>query len=594
MKVKNYEIHSNATGRANVLNKRRFLVGSADNCDLIIKSDTVSSYHCILIVDKDGVFILDIDSANGTYVNGNLVNKSLLSDEDVLTVGDHTLRFLETFTGEDVNIEEEKVTKIEPRANHFHFAVKNKDTEVLIDGEYCDIVFDEIEYSSLLASPLEGIAFNQDENYEGLEQALDITQAHESEWVVVSTLLNGHIVDQHYVKRKSGIIYAYHHNDAKKNIIQIDVLSESNPTPLVEITDTQIILRPLEGYQVNGPRSSLEINEALSGMILSCTNNAFEVQIGMTLENEKVIPNIWQIYLARNKEFLKETAKSFSVFMIPLLLLTLVDTDVEKKKDVKKVSFVYKMEPQKEAIKRENPTAQKTASLNPKQVSEKPPVESTAKVQPKQAERQDVAKTKSEQESTFELDLDINSLVSDKNTETFQKSARSLSALSESDSNDNSLAEAIEGSVSDSLKTGDVQKLSTGSLAADYGPDGFASGEGADTSSIQTETVVLGSMDPELLRKILRRYLPQFRHCYQQELAYNSDDIQGVVDLNFEIKGSGKVAKINVQTKDSRFSNKGTDCMKKVLSIIRFPKPKGGGTVAVRQPLNFFSDKEKG
>jgi hypothetical protein len=127
---------------------------------------------------------------------------------------------------------------------------------------------------------------------------------------------------------------------------------------------------------------------------------------------------------------------------------------------------------------------------------------------------------------------------------------------------------------------------------ASMGSQGLSSKKGMDTSFIQTKTVVLGSMDPELLRKILQRYLPQFRHCYQQELANNSEDIKGIVDLQFEIAGSGRVGSINIKAKDNRFSKKGTDCMGKVLSIIDFPKPKGGGRVAVRQPLNFFAEQE--
>ena len=66
------------------------------------------------------------------------------------------------------------------------------------------------------------------------------------------------------------------------------------------------------------------------------------------------------------------------------------------------------------------------------------------------------------------------------------------------------------------------------------------------------------------------------------------------MDLNFEISGGGKVGKINITAKDSRFSKKGIDCMGNVLAIIDFPKPKGGGRVAVRQPLSFFSEKQKG
>jgi hypothetical protein len=33
--------------------------------------------------------------------------------------------------------------------------------------------------------------------------------------------------------------------------------------------------------------------------------------------------------------------------------------------------------------------------------------------------------------------------------------------------------------------------------------------------------------------------------------------------------------------------------MGQVLGIIDFPKPKGGGVVDVRQPLNFFAETEK-
>ena len=63
------------------------------------------------------------------------------------------------------------------------------------------------------------------------------------------------------------------------------------------------------------------------------------------------------------------------------------------------------------------------------------------------------------------------------------------------------------------------------------------------------------------------------------------------MNLDFEIDKIGKVGKINILAKDSRFSKKGINCMRKVLSIISFPKPKGGGRVAVRQPLNFFAEQ---
>jgi hypothetical protein len=133
----------------------------------------------------------------------------------------------------------------------------------------------------------------------------------------------------------------------------------------------------------------------------------------------------------------------------------------------------------------------------------------------------------------------------------------------------------------------------TGRGAASYGSKGLVSKSGFDSSYLEPKTVVLGSMDPELLRKILREYIPQFRHCYQQELVGHSDKIKGVIDLNFTISPEGRVARHNIQAKDARFSQKGIGCMGQVLGLIDFPRPKGGGVVDVRQPLNFFAETEK-
>jgi hypothetical protein len=131
-----------------------------------------------------------------------------------------------------------------------------------------------------------------------------------------------------------------------------------------------------------------------------------------------------------------------------------------------------------------------------------------------------------------------------------------------------------------------------GSGSGSYGSRGLANKAGFDSSYLEPKTVVLGSMDPELLRKILREYIPQFRHCYNQELVGKSEKIKGVIDLNFTISANGRVAKHSIRAKDARFSQSGIGCMGKVLGLIEFPKPKGGGVVDVRQPLNFFAEAE--
>jgi len=122
---------------------------------------------------------------------------------------------------------------------------------------------------------------------------------------------------------------------------------------------------------------------------------------------------------------------------------------------------------------------------------------------------------------------------------------------------------------------------------------GLSNKKGFDTSYVQPQTVVLGSIDPEILRKILGEYLSQFKFCYQQELQENSEKIKGIIDLNFRIEGDGKVSRVNIKTAQTIFSSKGIGCMSNILRMIEFPKPKGGGLVDVRQPLNFSSESTK-
>jgi hypothetical protein len=122
---------------------------------------------------------------------------------------------------------------------------------------------------------------------------------------------------------------------------------------------------------------------------------------------------------------------------------------------------------------------------------------------------------------------------------------------------------------------------------------GLANKKGIDTAFVQADTVVLGSIDPEVLRKILGEYLAQFKFCYQQELQEQSEKIKGIVDLNFRIEGDGKVSKVNIKSAQTKFSERGIGCMSNILKMIDFPRPKGGGLVDVRQPLNFYSESTK-
>ena len=73
-------------------------IGRSLAADVRFDDATVSRRHALIVVQADGVRVLDDRSLNGVYVNGERVEWSPLSDGDQIAVGRHLLWFLDTAT----------------------------------------------------------------------------------------------------------------------------------------------------------------------------------------------------------------------------------------------------------------------------------------------------------------------------------------------------------------------------------------------------------------------------------------------------------------------------------------------------------------
>lgn len=67
----------------------------ADSNDVVIANPNVSGHHCRLSVEEGSWFIEDLNSSNGTRVNGRKVGRFELADGDEIQIGGVTVRFLE-------------------------------------------------------------------------------------------------------------------------------------------------------------------------------------------------------------------------------------------------------------------------------------------------------------------------------------------------------------------------------------------------------------------------------------------------------------------------------------------------------------------
>jgi len=72
--------------------EKRILIGRSDFADVAIDDDFVSKLHAVLLLYSDALVLLDLNSANGTTVNSIKVSKTILKDDDIISLGNHRLK----------------------------------------------------------------------------------------------------------------------------------------------------------------------------------------------------------------------------------------------------------------------------------------------------------------------------------------------------------------------------------------------------------------------------------------------------------------------------------------------------------------------
>lgn len=75
------------------MNGNSMRIGRSLSADLRFEDPTVSRRHAVLVVEADGVRVLDDRSLNGVFVNGERIVSQVLSDGDEIVIGRYRLRF---------------------------------------------------------------------------------------------------------------------------------------------------------------------------------------------------------------------------------------------------------------------------------------------------------------------------------------------------------------------------------------------------------------------------------------------------------------------------------------------------------------------
>jgi len=76
------------------ITKDKTTLGRRPYNDIVIDNLAVSGEHAVLTAAQNDVFIEDLNSTNGTYINGKAVKKQLLQTNDVVEIGKYRIKFL--------------------------------------------------------------------------------------------------------------------------------------------------------------------------------------------------------------------------------------------------------------------------------------------------------------------------------------------------------------------------------------------------------------------------------------------------------------------------------------------------------------------
>jgi pSer/pThr/pTyr-binding forkhead associated (FHA) protein len=82
-------------GESFSVNEDRVSIGRSPDAGVFLDDVTVSRNHALLVRRRDGFYIDDLGSLNGTYVNRRRIESHRLADADEIQIGKYKLSYLE-------------------------------------------------------------------------------------------------------------------------------------------------------------------------------------------------------------------------------------------------------------------------------------------------------------------------------------------------------------------------------------------------------------------------------------------------------------------------------------------------------------------
>ncbi|MCO4794959.1 MAG: FHA domain-containing protein, partial [Bacteriovoracaceae bacterium] len=319
------------------LDKKKLLVGSAENCDIRITDSHISHYHALLMVDEHGCKVIDLESNNGVWINGEKERNFYFSTGDSIKFGPIEFHVEELLTsiqkGEDVlHDQDQSINTLQESTIADKISeLPPVDGLVVIDGEYCDIEFDEATFTPVDHIPAIAPTHISSDYVDTEEEKEHAPIARESEQLAieVTVLSNGVTISVDYFPMNDGL-YNVSPTNASKNMIHLPCLDAEDNLPFFQVSNGQVEFFPINGFDAHNTTNG---NKLFNGSDKSeLTNNE---TISYNYKTVQVVARITKApanlrfapFFGRDRNFQMQAAKVFSGLMSLMLLLLLVDIE---------------------------------------------------------------------------------------------------------------------------------------------------------------------------------------------------------------------------------------------------------------------------
>jgi pSer/pThr/pTyr-binding forkhead associated (FHA) protein/type II secretory pathway predicted ATPase ExeA len=113
--------------------KPRLLIGRSEHNDICIDSQYVSRHHMLLVRHGSSTFLMDLNSTNGTFVNSRRVSNHALVDNDIISIGNHRIKFYDPHARQRGSLEGEEFadTAIMKTLDDMRALLARENTEVI-------------------------------------------------------------------------------------------------------------------------------------------------------------------------------------------------------------------------------------------------------------------------------------------------------------------------------------------------------------------------------------------------------------------------------------------------------------------------------